>query len=158
MGIVDWNDVRGGAQSEMSPHYDQHDEQMPPEPFDEDVWSEPHASVSSASLSHPDLGLRWEKRRITFNVILLAETILILSPFLLRRPPDLHLELLLFRLVLLCLVANVCFCAGPVADGYLHRMGLGSDGVSLILFTFGTLFAMALALGHIFAMLIHGID
>lgn len=97
----------------------------------------------------PDLLWRWEKLRVAYNAVLLAESLFFLAVYsamgMIRNPGT----LILIALAVSGLGANVCFCAGPVVDGYCHRFGFGSRWTSLVIFVLGTLLSMALTLGMI---------
>ncbi len=82
--------------------------------------------------------LAWEKLRLYFNLILLVETLLLgLLAMGLLWP---HLPECLFG----ALVANACFCLGPVLEGYAEWIGIERGVTRWVIFIVGTLVAMAL--------------
>ena len=115
----------------------------PNEAFD-DPFAPPVAALGPGHRSRPDdffdVFWRWEKYRLAYNAILLAETLLgLLGRQSLLRPDFLAL------LVLYAAIANVCFCAGPVLNGYAWRLGFRERWVGLGIVVAGTLFAMLMA-------------
>jgi hypothetical protein len=82
--------------------------------------------------------LAWEKLRLVYNAVLVVFVLLIPRPFF-----DV-LESLIF-LAEGAFIANLCYCAGPVAEGYLALLGADRSRVRLVLFVLGTLLACALA-------------
>ena len=123
----------------------------------------PYASPSAAikgSTKDPEpselrLLLRWEKLRILYNTILAAVTVVTL---LIAFPRSMTLSGLFFALAVLCFGANVCFCLGPVLDGYARRMGMRDKAVTILIFVFGTGFAVLLALAALFSLNMRGFD
>jgi hypothetical protein len=99
--------------------------------------------ASKGEVSVPEflLFFRWEKLRLLYNAVLGFETIGTLAFHPSKQPP---VEVITW-LILLAGLANLCFCLGPVLDGYAHWMGLRSRATSLSIFGLGTLFAMLLA-------------
>jgi hypothetical protein len=79
----------------------------------------------------------WERLRIYFNLILLAETLLL----------GLVAMGLLWPHLLECfvgaLVANVCFCVGPMLEGYAEGIGVPRGVARGVIFVMGMLVAMA---------------
>ena len=78
----------------------------------------------------------WERRRLTYNIVL---TSVVVAVVLLA-----HRDLLFDRpfgrfLLARAFLANLCFCTGPVVDGYLHRVGLDGEASGQILFGLGLL-------------------
>ncbi|HLA84139.1 MAG TPA: hypothetical protein VJL29_05050 [Thermoguttaceae bacterium] len=86
----------------------------------------------------------WEKLRILYNLLLgleAAVVFLLAVVFL-----DQSLRGLAKTILLGGLAANLCFCAGPLADGYLSWFGLRHRAVTWSLFALGTAFSMLLGL------------
>jgi hypothetical protein len=74
----------------------------------------------------------WEKLRLLFNAILTVVTVAII---LWEGASVLVLVLLIGEAV----VINLCFCAGPVGEGYLAWIGLNRTFVRWSLFAVGTI-------------------
>jgi hypothetical protein len=89
-----------------------------------------------------DLLRSWEDRRLWFNAILVAETLLIA---ILPRPLIFQPLFWLFALEG-AIVANICFCVGPIATWYLSRIGFDKRRAGVLLFWLGTLLSMMLAI------------
>jgi hypothetical protein len=91
-----------------------------------------------------ELGIlgHWERLRVVYNVVLTAEVaLLVLGPFRQAlRWPNLGSVLVYYALV-----ANLCFCAGPVATAYLHWLGVRGPGVTRTLFALGMILSIGLA-------------
>lgn len=110
---------------------------------DLDPFAPPGAAIAPTPAPPDDFFAvfwRWEKYRLAYNAILLAETLLALTT---RRA--LTNWRFLDALAGLAIIANVCFCAGPVLHGYLWRLGLRGRWVGLAILIAGTLLAMLLA-------------
>src|SRR5687768_12421764 len=76
----------------------------------------PEIDHSSAS----DVFFAWERLRIWYNTVLLLVTLIFLPAFWAdwvepRQVPA--------KLVGSALIANICFCIGPCAEGYLTWLG-----------------------------------
>ena len=78
----------------------------------------------------------WEKLRLLYNAIGFIPTLLI--ALVVRAHP--------FELVVCVFVANLCFCLGPLVDGYLTWFGFRQRAVTVILFVLGTLLMLLLAI------------
>jgi hypothetical protein len=87
------------------------------------------------------LFFRWEKLRLLYNAILGVESIVSLVAYPPPQPP----AEVVFWLVILAGLANLCFCLGPVLDGYAHWIGLRSRVTSMVIFTVGTVFSAFVA-------------
>jgi hypothetical protein len=83
--------------------------------------------------------LAWEQLRLVYNGVLAAPTFLVL--LWLNDWFDPHLW---WHVGGGAILANLCFCAGPVAEGYLSWAGFGGRWTRWVLFVLGTLFALAL--------------
>jgi hypothetical protein len=114
---------------------------------DDNPYTAPSAALVASTTDHEAsefrLFLRWEKLRLLYNGILLTVTLLALvaSPI-----PRIWTAYPLISLVVLCLAANVCYCLGPVINGYAYWFGLRNRLVTIFLFSAGTLFSVVLAL------------
>jgi hypothetical protein len=82
--------------------------------------------------------LAWEKLRIAFNVTL-GCVVLMASGMAISEPE------FWYYLVWRALFANLCFCLGPVAEGYIALLGVDRRIVRLGIFVLGTLFGCLLA-------------
>ena len=89
-----------------------------------------------------DLLWRWERLRFWFNAILTFETVFMI---LTSRPLARTQTPLPILLVECCIAANLCFCAGPVANAYAQWLGLRHRAVTFLLFFAGTVLAVMLA-------------
>src|SRR4051812_17084832 len=81
--------------------------------------------------------LAWEKLRVLYNAILVVESVGLGAN---------QLGVPAFARLLLggAIVANLCFCAGIVAEGYLSLLGVPRRGARPVLFVLGTSLAMLL--------------
>ncbi len=84
------------------------------------------------------LMVTWEKLRLLYNLIGLAPTLFIA---VVAQSPIVELAACVF-------VANLCFCLGPLIDGYLTWFGVRQRAVTIILFVLGTMLMLLLALGY----------
>jgi hypothetical protein len=85
----------------------------------------------------------WEKLRVVYNATL-GLTVIAVGVTLIGVSSG---GVWVFRVATLgAVVANVCFCAGPVVDGYLTWLGFRSPIITGVLFVAGTSLAMLLAL------------
>lgn len=120
--------------------------------------SNPYAAPSAPARPSTDrpgavgleLFLRWEKLRVLYNAILGVETLVLLGTI--RPSVKGGTPALLEWLAVLCFAANVCYCVGPVLDGYAHLIGLRGRSVTGVLFGLGTSFSILLALAAIVSM------
>ncbi|HBO44448.1 MAG TPA: hypothetical protein DD670_11045 [Planctomycetaceae bacterium] len=85
----------------------------------------------------------WEKLRIAYNVILGLEAAAILAVALSSGN---SLGRIVVELVFAGVIANVCFCVGPVINCYVNWLGLRTRIVTWVLFVLGAGFAMFLGL------------
>ncbi len=88
----------------------------------------------------------WEKLRVLYNLMGAVPTLLIAF----------WLPVSLKRLLLVALFANMCFCLGPLVDGYLTWFGIRHPAVTWILFVLGTLTMLLLALGYVGSLVLTG--
>lgn len=118
----------------------------PDEPDDlYDLYRPPQAP-SEAAEPEPEreLGIlrRWERLRFAYNAILIVEVVLLaLGPARSAVVRPGFASMLIFYAV----IANLCYCAGPVATAYLHWLGARGPTVVYLLFAMGTLLAFGLA-------------
>jgi hypothetical protein len=91
----------------------------------------------AAGESAREVFLAWEKLRVFYCGILAAESLLLGIP---------HLGELAFweTLIVGAFLANLCFCAGPCAEGYLALFGAGRRAIRFVLWAAGTLLAILL--------------
>jgi hypothetical protein len=84
--------------------------------------------------------LRWEKLRLPYNAVLLAAALVLFGePRQLVRDPWI-LVVFAFGAV----AANVLYLLGPVAESYLHWLGLRGLGVTAVIFAVGCLVSLPL--------------
>ncbi|WP_435009754.1 hypothetical protein P12x_001000 [Tundrisphaera lichenicola] len=112
------------------------------------LYAPPSASiggpVSESEVFDLRLFFRWEKLRLAYNGILAVETAVLL---VIMPPPRSTLASLPLTLAFCCLMANACFCVGPVLDGYARWIGSNQRYVTLTLFITGMILACGLTLG-----------
>jgi hypothetical protein len=112
---------------------------------DQNPYAAPLAMLKRAGPSpeatYLGLFLTWEKLRLVYNSVLAVETMTLLQMFPPKRANLTTLALLAFA----CVAANVCFCVGPVLNGYAHWMGFRHPAVRTGLFIAGMLLAFFLA-------------
>ncbi|MHC5021061.1 MAG: hypothetical protein ACYTGX_13310 [Planctomycetota bacterium] len=82
--------------------------------------------------------LAWEKLRVIYNVILLLETT-VLAGKMFTTPRGLGF------LVGAAIGANLCFCAGPVLEGYLRVLQMPRRIARWLLFIGGCIIAVVVA-------------
>jgi hypothetical protein len=114
-------------------------------PDDSNPYAPPSSAIQERATKPDDSSefrhfLRWEKLRLFYNAILLIETFLILMSF----SPKARLLSSIFPCLGLAFLANVCFCLGPVLDGYARWIGLRHGIVTGLIFVLGTLLAILL--------------
>ncbi len=110
-----------------------------------DEFFDPPVAVKGDSLSdNGELALlsRWECLRLSYNRVLASEVLVLC---VLIRSELLEDRRFWGYLILRGIAANLCFCAGPVADGYAHRLGFGSRVTTTVIFRVGTGLAVLLA-------------
>lgn len=105
------------------------------------------AESPPAQESADDVFRSWERLRIAYNVILGLGMIPFLKQFL--DQPQFTMEVLAGAVG-----ANLCFCAGPVAEGYAAMIGLPRRLTRRVIFAGGVLIALALELGYVAGLLI----
>ena len=108
-----------------------------------DPFAPPGAAIAPAPVEPDDFFAvfwRWERYRVVYNLILVGETVLAISTR--SHLPNWRF---LDMLAVLAVVANVCFCAGPVLHGYLWRFGFRGRWFWRTILIAGTLLAMLLA-------------
>ncbi len=95
---------------------------------------------------------RWEKLRIPYNLIVgVVGFVGVIVPWILwlLGEPDAPDPAVSFRraaigVVLYGVMANVCYCAGPVVECYLRWLGLRAPRLTAVLFIIGTAFSVLL--------------
>lgn len=95
--------------------------------------------------------LAWEKLRVAFNAVLVVIVLLSAGSALAESR---------FWLLLAqgALSANLCFCLGPVAEGYLTLLGLNRQNARSMVFSFGLVVGCLLAFLAVFAWNMRSID
>ena len=91
--------------------------------------------------------LAWEKLRLPYNIVLLLLTV---GGFGLLGTGTIGPKELLGNLIGGAVIANVCFCAGPCAEGYLVWIGANRPITRMIVFAVGLALASLLALAEVF--------
>jgi hypothetical protein len=105
----------------------------------------PRSESRSGAESARDVFLAWERLRLLFNVILVVESLFLGMPHL----PDGGFWAFL---VVSAIMANVCFCAGACAEGYLSLLGFRREAARYIVFAVGTSLSMFLAMALIWTV------
>ncbi len=85
---------------------------------------------------------RWEKLRSVYNLVLLAETVVLMMVWEIRPARPLGC---IRSLVVAAIAANICFCAGPVIQYHVHRLRLRHHAVLAMIFVPGQVLAVLLA-------------
>jgi hypothetical protein len=117
-------------------------------PDDQNPYAAPGSSPglpTAPRQGQPDLAFmaRWERRRLVYNGVLILESCLLalaLGGFRWFAEVDFW-ELAIGG----ALVANLCFCAGPVGESYLRWIGLRGGWVGPFVFGLGLCIAGGLA-------------
>lgn len=122
----------------------------------------PYESPAAALAPPEALGIgeilpAWERLRIYYNGILFLETIL-LGLLMLGTRGLLFTDRLIETALVGAVGANVCFCAGPCAEFYLSRVGLGGRASRLILFWAGMGLSLLLVIAALLSPLLPGMD
>ena len=128
---------------------------MQPNPYEPPGISATSILTSPRETSGTGLDLLrdWERRRLWFNGILVALTLLMgvcLNLFLERRFWELAGEG--------ALAVNVCFCTGPVATWYLTQLGVNPRIAGIGLYWVGTAFSILLATALLFGNFVSKLD
>ena len=123
----------------MSDTHIQEEVRMPAPPLDDGDREPPWRDLAKPA-AQDDPGamavfVAWEKLRLVYNMILAAESMLLMG-----------LGTLFWLPILLqgALLANVCFCAGPVAEGYLCLLGANRTAARWTVFILGILASVVL--------------
>ena len=101
----------------------------------------------SGSERFADVGrvvVSWEKLRFIYNGVLVLFTLLVVAftwQIQMSRPLQVGA-----RILAGAVIANVCFCAGPIVNGYLAWFGFYRRELTLVSFVCGTLFSMGLVI------------
>jgi hypothetical protein len=93
----------------------------------------------------------WEKLRVAFNAVLAAVV-------LLSAGSALSEETFWVFLLQGTLLANLCFCLGPVAEGYLTLAGSGRQSARWVVFSLGVMAGCLLAFLAVFSWQMRGFD
>jgi hypothetical protein len=93
----------------------------------------------------------WERLRVVFNGLLVLETLCLGLPFILDAG-------FWVGSIAGAFVANLAFCAGPCAEGYLNWMGLPRTPSRWVLFGLGTLVTAAAAFLSVMMLYFAGDD
>jgi len=89
-----------------------------------------------------DIVIGWERMRILYNIILFL--VGVVAIFVCMRAPFFELEDSILPAIAFGIFANVCFCAGPIAEIYI-RVIFNSQDVKTLrisLFILGTLLSL----------------
>ena len=86
----------------------------------------------------------WERLRLIYNIVMgvFVAAVVGFSQALIAR----DYRQVLAEIAAGGVAANLCFCAGPIVDGYLTWFGIRNRWVTIILFIAGTILTMLLAL------------
>jgi hypothetical protein len=118
------------------------------------IMSTPPASEPIAPLTEEtarSVFLAWEKLRIAFNAILAAVVLLSAGSAI--------SEGAFWRfLVWGALGANLCFCLGPVVEGYLSLLGSNRQAARWVVFSLGVMAGCFLTFGAVFSWQMQGFD
>lgn len=95
----------------------------------------PPDSPHRASADARSVFLAWERLRVVYNAVLVIETLVLALPLLTDQG-------FLVIAVEGAIAANLAFCAGPVAEGYLDLLALPRVPSRWVLMIAGTLLAM----------------
>ena len=87
----------------------------------------------------------WEKLRLAYNLILAFVTVLTCGLLLFFSFAPFNVGRLIGTVVVGVIVANACFCLGPLIDGYLSWFGWRSALTTGVLFAIGMLISIPLA-------------
>lgn len=104
------------------------------------AWNEEVPPAEKGEASARAVFLAWERLRIVYGVILTAVTLIAGR----HRLGDGRLWT---TIVIGTFGANLCFCVGPIAEGYFDLLGMPRKWARRSLFVAGTLLAVALTLG-----------
>jgi len=107
-------------------------------PMSEDVVPLQYASVPVAR----ELLLRWEKLRLLFNAILIAEVLALIK---LLEPRLLEENAFWLKGTVAGLLANICFCLGPYLDLWIHEWRPGQQVSTALLFALELLLSIGVA-------------
>jgi len=99
--------------------------------------------------------LAWEKLRLVYNTILLCE-VLVTCACIFGWSEFGNMRFW-WNLAYCCFAANVCFCVGPWAEGWLTMLAGDRHAVRAFIFVLGTLFACILAAAAIYGGLFSGL-
>jgi cytochrome c oxidase subunit IV len=95
--------------------------------------------------------LAWERMRLAYNAVLGFVVVLLAGS-------DLFDPAFYGFLLRAAVLANVCFCLGPVIEGYLSLLGVDRRAARWFVFLPGLLLACLLALAALFSWRLRRID
>lgn len=107
---------------------------MPDDPHDE--W---HLTGPTERPDPHDVVKRWERLRLVYNAVLIPWTVFLIAVLpggVTGNPAD---------LIVGAVIANVCFCLGPVVETYLVWLGANAQAARGWLFALGTVFTAVAA-------------
>ena len=93
-------------------------------------------NIRAAEPTFMEVFFAWEKLRLLYNGLFIVVVLIRLEFNLLAIP----------FFVEPAIYANLCFCAGPVAEGYLCWLGLPHQPCRWVVFWAGFFFTLALAI------------
>ena len=106
-----------------------------------DIWTK--LIFSPENPRAVDVFLAWEKMRLAYNLVLATVVSLFIGLF--------GVSISFLSLLEPAVAANVCFCDGPVVEGYVCLLTRERRLVRGLVFLFGTLLATFLAFFYLFA-------
>lgn len=116
----------------------------------------PYAAPAEAEIAYApfppgesakEVFLAWERLRVIYNLILVGVSLLVGM----ARLTELSFW---YFLIEGAVGANLCFCVGPVVEGYLTLIGINRDGSRMLLFVLGTIASCLVAAAAISASLL----
>ena len=127
---------------------------------DDNPYQAPDAELKLVSIdSHDDeltarsVFLAWEKLRLAYNGILIAETVIFTGVY------GTFVDSSFWPYAILRILgANFCFCTGQNFEGYLNLVGIRREPARGIVFALGTTFSILVVAGAIFLRNFKGID
>jgi hypothetical protein len=99
-------------------------------------------ATSADAVPWSEIFWEWERRRFWYNLILAVIVLLGLTVTGLGR----SLAWTMFECVIAGVLANCCYCAGPVVETYLTRFTQKRTRWGLLLFLMGLLFSVIVTL------------
>lgn len=121
-------------------------------------WELTGQTLDAASVRFIRVGrtvVTWEKLRLLYNLILACVTVVMCGILLFSKSFSFNLAEKLVEISIAgMIIANACFCLGPLIDGYLSWFGWRSPAITWGLFLLGTLISIPLAAFAIVALII----